>query len=61
MLYILSGVDMPTDRSFRLHPHKHTMWEYHDSIREATGEVWNELDAFPTNLLHLLTEILLDL
>ena len=61
MLYILSRVDMPTDRSFRLHPHEHTMWEYHDSIREATGEVWNELDAFPTNLLHLLTEILLDL
>lgn len=61
MLNVLCRVDMPTDRSFRLHPYEDSLGEYHDSIREATGEVWNELNAFPTMLLHLLTEILLDL
>ena len=61
MLNVLGRVDMPADRSFSLHPHKDSLWEYHDSIREATGEVWNELNTFPTMLLHLLTEILLDL
>lgn len=61
MLNVLCWIHVPPYRPFRLHPHKHTMWEYNDPVWEATGEVGQEFDALTSPLLHLLAEMGLNL
>ena len=61
MLHVLRRVDMPADRSFRLYPHEHTMWEHENPIWKSPSEVGNELNTFPTHGLCSLSEITLHL